>query len=81
MRMQDFCREQARFSDNAEQRTWAQENVGLKSGPRSLDLRPVYTERLRFRDRLKLMMNVNDFYIKIYRKTQMLSLGVRGSLR
>ena len=33
-------------------------------------LRPVYTERLRSRHLLTLMMDANVFYIEIYRKTQ-----------
>ena len=39
-------------------------------------LRPVYIKRLRHP--LKLMMDVNAFYIEMYKITQALSLGVNG---
>ena len=43
-------------------------------------LRPVYTEHLRLRHPLTLMVDANAFFIEIYRKMQTLSPDVNGSL-
>ena len=46
-----------------------------------IELRPVYTKRLRLRLPLTLTLDANAFYIKLYRRTQSQTLGVNRPLQ